>query len=128
MGESEVPAGLTRHLSRVEQVEGHAAEGPKRQDRAVVREQRQHEEHHVPQECEALRGPTVAEQERKRPCHQCQLEHVRTHDLREDDRWWGRHQQGGGQQAGDGPPDGILPDDLPAALPEGEDGGRATHP
>ena len=33
-----------------------------------------------------------------------------------------------GYQAGDGPPDGILSGDLAATFPEGEDGGRATHP
>ena len=43
MGESEVLTGPNRHLSREDQVEGYTAEGPKRQNRAVVREQRRHE-------------------------------------------------------------------------------------
>ena len=59
MGKSEVPAGLTWHLSRVEQVEGDSAQGPQRQYRAVVREQRQDEEPNVTQERAALRRPTV---------------------------------------------------------------------
>ncbi len=84
MGKSEVPAGRTWHLSRVEQVEGDSAQGPQRQDRAVVREQRQDEERNVTQERAALRRPPVPEQQRERPRHQRQLEHVGTHDLGED--------------------------------------------